>query len=327
MDASNISKVIAINIFLHAWLLCHALKTDEPTIHQVHLIFRNELSVQSETYTNDPNRYINQAWGLPAGELTEDGKSQMIKMGQEIRKQKYPHFAKSNNFSPGDVYVRSADNNRNILSAQMLLGGFYNTVTDLKRAVPVHSAPSDQDYLLSDYDCPNYKMLLDEQHSLASEALSEDDFLDQLSNNTGYPVQTFDDIISLHAILHAQKLGNSTMTLKAKNKKDKELMMMKIIIPEWLQERTTVNNKSMTIWERIEYTTGLAHGLAAKTVDMQRFHGGDNHRNMKPSSSAGQCSETLQRLRSWRETIANPVSLFRRVAHISQHIICPGKLK
>jgi len=209
----------------------------------------------------------------------------------------------------------------------MLLGGFYNTVTDLKRAVPVHSAPSDQDYLLSDYDCPNYKMLLDEQHSLASEALSEDDFLDQLSNNTGYPVQTFDDIISLHAILHAQKLGNSTMTLKAKNKKDKELMMMKIIIPEWLQERTTVNNKSMTIWERIEYTTGLAHGLAAKTVDMQRFHGGDNHRNMKPSSSAGQCSETLQRLRSWRETIANPVSLFRRVAHISQHIICPGKLK
>ena len=73
------------------------------------------------------------------------------------------------------------------------------------------------------------------------------------------------------------------MTLKAKNKKDKELMMMKIIIPEWLQERTTVNNKSMTIWERIEYTTGLAHGLAAKTVDMQRFHGGDNHRNMKPS--------------------------------------------
>ena len=47
-------------------------------------------------------------------------------------------------------------------------------------------------------------MLLDEQHSLASEALSEDDFLDQLSNNTGYPVQTFDDIISLHAILHAQ---------------------------------------------------------------------------------------------------------------------------
>lgn len=72
MDASNISKVIAINVFLHAWLLCHALKTDEPTIHQVHLIFRNELSVQSETYTNDPNRYINQAWGLPAGELTED---------------------------------------------------------------------------------------------------------------------------------------------------------------------------------------------------------------------------------------------------------------
>jgi len=107
-------------------------------------IFRDEFSVPSETYTNDPNRYINQAWGLPAGELTEEGKRLMLKLGRNIRRQKYPHFPKSDTFNPGDIYVRSIDTNRNILSAQMLLGGFYDTELDLKKAVPVHSSPSTQ---------------------------------------------------------------------------------------------------------------------------------------------------------------------------------------
>lgn len=165
-------------------------------------------------------------WGLPPGELTDDGKSSMLKLGQEIRKQKYPHFPKSDTFSLDDVYVRSIDTNRNILSAQMLLGGFCDAVTDLKRTVPIHSAPLTQgnhqhkirhnliayhnkdscilDTLLSDFECPYYDQLLAEQHSSASALLSEDGFLDQLSDYTGFPVQSFDDIISLHAILEAQ---------------------------------------------------------------------------------------------------------------------------
>jgi len=181
-----------------------ALNKDESSINQVHLIFRNEFSVPSETYPKDPNRYIEQVWGLPPGELTDDGKSSMLKLGQEIRKQKYPHFPKSDTFSLDDVYVRSIDTNRNILSAQMLLGGFCDAVTDLKRTVPIHSAPLTQDTLLSDFECPYYDQLLAEQHSSASALLSEDGFLDQLSDYTGFPVQSFDDIISLHAILEAQ---------------------------------------------------------------------------------------------------------------------------
>jgi len=68
---------------------------------------------------------------------------------------------------------------------------------------------SDEDFylldkLLFDYDCPFYEKLLAEQYESASESLSEGGFLDQLTNYTGSPVESFDDIISLHAILHAQ---------------------------------------------------------------------------------------------------------------------------
>ena len=66
------------------------------------------------------------------------------------------------------------------------------------------------------------------------------------------------------------------MELKRKEKaQDKKQKVIQILIPTWLKESTRMNNRSMTFWERIQYTTGIAHGLAAKTVNMQRFHGGD----------------------------------------------------
>ena len=146
-------------------------------------IFRRGMSTPLETYSNDPNGYIKQLWGVPAGMLidvlivkfnlnykkilifcdftnVQEGKNDIFTLGKLIRRQLYHYLLgakESERYGPGDIYVRSVDADRNILSAQILMSGYYygrtkfNTHKELswtnytgREIVPIHTVPVDQ---------------------------------------------------------------------------------------------------------------------------------------------------------------------------------------
>uniref|UniRef100_A0A0R3RLP0 acid phosphatase n=1 Tax=Elaeophora elaphi TaxID=1147741 RepID=A0A0R3RLP0_9BILA len=119
-----------------------------------------------------------QQWPQGNGQLTVEGMAQMIKLGKII----YSRYSDLLNFlSPyynaSQIYVRSTDYNRTLLSAMANFIGFYNNpflkerigidfpnITEWPRGlitVPVHTVPDETDYIGNpDANCPRQKWLL-----------------------------------------------------------------------------------------------------------------------------------------------------------------------
>ena len=96
------------------------------------------------------------------GELTLHGAQQMRSLGNELRKKYiqqlhlvHPTYQKQ------DLYVRSSDVDRCLMSAQHLLQGLYPTSSTSPSTAllpPVHTVPQSEEYLLKGYEhCHRYR--------------------------------------------------------------------------------------------------------------------------------------------------------------------------
>uniref|UniRef100_A0A914DG09 Lysosomal acid phosphatase n=1 Tax=Acrobeloides nanus TaxID=290746 RepID=A0A914DG09_9BILA len=102
-----------------------------------------------------------ETWELGLGELTKLGLQQEFRLGRFLR-ERYDGFL-SKKYSPFEIYVRSSDYNRTLVSAQANMAGLFSPtdeeifMPDIKwRPIPVHTIPKYLDKLLNDeISCPN----------------------------------------------------------------------------------------------------------------------------------------------------------------------------
>ncbi|MEE6482724.1 hypothetical protein FKM82_013323 [Ascaphus truei] len=181
-------------------LTASRLRTENLTF--VAVIFRHGDRAPIDTYPADP--YKETFWPNGLQQLTQEGMRQQYELGQYLRK-RYGHFL-SSSYSRREIYVRSTDYDRTLMSAQANLAGLFPpNNTQLWhpeipwQPIPVHTVPVSQDRLLKfpSKDCPRFFELMKETSQLPeyqNKMSSWKDFIDSIANYTGYGVE--------HAVPH-----------------------------------------------------------------------------------------------------------------------------
>ncbi|XP_050538679.1 prostatic acid phosphatase-like isoform X2 [Daktulosphaira vitifoliae] len=125
------------------------------------MIYRHgDRSIVNESYYQD--KWSNSSfWPMGYGQLTDNGVDQQYELGKWLRT-RYCDFLPVK-YSPNDIYVRSTDVDRTIVSALSNLSGMYPPVqrsdnqTDYhSQIVPVHTESIHQDKLFALNSCPRF---------------------------------------------------------------------------------------------------------------------------------------------------------------------------
>ena len=164
-------------------------------------IFRHGDRTPYSTYPNDIyQRDFWAPWGGFSG-LTQLGQNQEYQLGQWFR-QCYGSSINSS-YIEEDIYIRSTDYSRTLMSAEAFLAGLFppegyqkwgdHQLGELWQAVPIHTIPKDEDYLLkAQIKCPPYDALVEEfwQHSPELQQIQKDNqaMLDYIAENAGLTV-------------------------------------------------------------------------------------------------------------------------------------------
>ncbi|KAM4652813.1 testicular acid phosphatase homolog [Discoglossus pictus] len=173
------------------------LITSSRKLRLVTLIFRHGDRAPIDTYPTD--LYKESAWENGLQQLTKVGIQQQYELGQYLRR-RYDHFL-SSSYNRREIYIRSTDYDRTLMSAQANLAGLYPpNRTQLWnpelawQPIPIHTVPSSQDRLLKfpSKDCPRYNELMKEtsqQPEYQKMINSWKEFTVRIANYTGYSVE------------------------------------------------------------------------------------------------------------------------------------------
>ncbi|KAH7696201.1 esophageal gland cell secretory protein 21, partial [Aphelenchoides avenae] len=142
----------------------------------VQAVWRHGDRAPTTTFPNDP--YQESHWPQGWGELSPRGMSQHLHLGVQLAQRYITETGLvSNEYKSNEVYVRSSDVNRTLLSATSNFIGFYGSA--MKGGdypvdepswpagfvpVPVHTVDEGEDYLLTvghGADCPRLQALQD----------------------------------------------------------------------------------------------------------------------------------------------------------------------
>lgn len=107
------------------------------------------------SYPNSPFKN-DSFWPGGRGALSKVGKQEQYKLGKYLRA-RYQSLIGSG-YSPNQVYIRSTDEDRNLMSTECTMAGLFTPSgeeiwnEDLSwQPIPIHSVPGDDDYVLNSF--------------------------------------------------------------------------------------------------------------------------------------------------------------------------------
>ncbi|XP_073512529.1 testicular acid phosphatase homolog isoform X2 [Phyllobates terribilis] len=171
-----------------------SLRIDNLTF--VVVVYRHGDRSPIDTYPTDP--YKDTVWDNGLQQLTQVGIKQQYELGRYLR-MRYEHFL-SPTYKKEEIYVRSTDYDRTLMSAQANLAGLYppngtqQWHPDIPwQPIPVHTVSVSQDRLLKfpSKDCPRFYELMKETIQLPEyqdRMNAWKDFTARIANFTGYSV-------------------------------------------------------------------------------------------------------------------------------------------
>uniref|UniRef100_A0A1L8DYR1 acid phosphatase n=2 Tax=Nyssomyia neivai TaxID=330878 RepID=A0A1L8DYR1_9DIPT len=185
-----------------------------------HVMYRHGDRTPIDPYPNDPFRTPTEWNGVDWGQLTNDGKRQHYELGKWLRN-RYGDLV-NETYNRNEIYIRSTDVERTLMSALSNLAGFYppsgNDVWNVNlkwQPIPVHTMPERMDLLLaSKKACPAYEYALKKRRR--SEEYKElnkrfEGLYEYLSENTGRKINSLEGVQMLYSCLLIETLHNKTL--------------------------------------------------------------------------------------------------------------------
>ncbi|KAJ8932386.1 hypothetical protein NQ314_014697 [Rhamnusium bicolor] len=190
----------------------------ESELVSVAVLFRHGDKTPTTSFPNDPYFDLSY-WPLGRGQLTNKGKKRHFDLGKWFRN-RYSTFLPEE-YSVKDIYVRSTDVDRTLMSAAANLAGLYppknsqiwNKILPWQ-PIPIHTIPTEEDQVLyMDSKCPKFTKLYDEAYS--SEFFMNinkqyADFYKEVSNFTGWDITDVHFFAQLQSALYVYENYNSS---------------------------------------------------------------------------------------------------------------------
>lgn len=183
MSFSKISALVLFLVFLVECAFGQAVESDESLVF-VSLVFRHGNRAPLVHYKTDPHKH---QFPDGPGQLTRTGKMNMYQKGALLRKM-YDGFI-SPNYKEGEVYITSTQLDRTLMSAQLVLAGFYPPSDDYHRfepflgwqPIPVHEDSPDKSFIFGHGTaCPRYSQVFYKQINKTTERLEQQGDLQEL---------------------------------------------------------------------------------------------------------------------------------------------------
>ncbi|KAG5881015.1 hypothetical protein JTB14_016753 [Gonioctena quinquepunctata] len=195
------------------------VQAGEDELKALIVIFRHGDRTPIQPYPTDPYRNSSY-WPVDFGQLTNTGKIQHLELGKWLRK-RYDGFLPPL-YSEKDIYVRSTDVDRSLMSAESNLAGLYPPVShqvwddEIKwQPIPVHSEPQQEDVLLAaKKPCPKYDNLQDQLFKtdyFRNISHQNHDLFAYLTRYSGETVSSVETVEYLYNTLFVETLYNFTL--------------------------------------------------------------------------------------------------------------------
>lgn len=204
-----------------------------------------------QSYPTDPYRN-SQIWKNGLGELTNIGMRQQYDLGKYLRTRYSGILSKE--YVKAQIYIRSTDNDRCIMSAEANLAGLYPVTKDEMwngsstnwHPIPVHVVPTEYDKLLvyPKTDCPRYDQItkvISQSPWFLQHEKNFSKFYKFIERNTGFTnisLMSFDTFI----------VADNLFCLKTHN----------FTLPDWVTEDVMVT---------LQHLAGLQLGLHFTDID------------------------------------------------------------